>query len=69
MEKFVVTLSRTYNVSIFANNRETAKHCVEFFLDDCKDISENIDRDNMQFRIEEIKPMLNEAIEVNESYD
>jgi hypothetical protein len=66
MKNFKVTLTRAYEVSIRARNEEEAKQFVEFFLNNCKDIStakENLER---KFKIGKIKPTINDATEIVE---
>lgn len=65
MKKYCVTLTRAYKVSIIAKNEEEAKQYVEYFLDDCNDISSEKEKVEKEFKITTIKPTLNEATEVD----
>ncbi len=69
MKKYRVTLTRTYDIFISANNKEDAKFFVEYYLDDCKDISTKKDKFEKNFNMTMIKPTMNEATEITEGYD
>ena len=66
MKKFKVLLTRDYIVEINANNENDEKECVEFFVSGGLDTSTEIDRQNYNFEIEQIKPITNYAFEVEE---
>lgn len=66
MKKYKVSLSRSYIVTIEAENKEKARECSEFFIGDCYDISTNKDKKENKFLIEEIEPAINEALDVEE---
>ncbi len=64
MNNYEVIITRSYQVSVKARNIKDAKQYVEYFLDDCKDISTTNERENYRFEIETIKPVINEVIEI-----
>jgi hypothetical protein len=66
MKKYQVLLSRTYIIDIQANNEEEACRNVEWYLDDCKDLSSEDDRKRDNFLIERIEPAINDVFEVTE---
>ena len=63
MKTYKIALTRTYNVSIKAENEDRAKRLSEFFLGDCPDRSNEKERAEMNFSIEEIEMVYNEADE------
>jgi len=69
MKKFKVLLTRDYIVEISANNKEDAKGCSEFFISGDLDVSTKKDRELFNFEIERIKPVINNAFEVEEIID
>lgn len=66
MKSFQVSLTKSYLVSINAENREVAKRLAEFFTGDIQDISELNNRSEYKFEIEEIECTMNEAVDVQE---
>jgi len=66
MKKFKVFLTRDYVVEINALNEEEAKDCVEYFVSGGVDESTIQERERFHFEIERIKPIVNEAFEVEE---
>ena len=66
MKKFKVMLTRDYIVEIKANNEDDAKECAEFFVSGGLDASTIIDQQKYNFQIERIKPVTNNAFEVEE---
>jgi len=68
MKTYKVALTRTYLVSIKAENEEKAKRFSEFFLGDCPDLSNKKDRSEHKYSIEEIEMVYNEANEIDEKF-
>ncbi len=64
MKTYKVALTRTYLVQIKAESKTEARGFSEFFIGDCRDLSNEIDRMENKFSIENIEPVLNEAFEV-----
>lgn len=61
MKKFKINLSRSYIITIKAENGEEACRFSEYYLGNCVDLSTQEDRINQQFNIEEIEMTYNEA--------
>ena len=61
MKTYKISLTRMYNVSIKAENEDQAKRFSEYFLGDCPDRSNAKERAEMNFSIEEIEMVYNEA--------
>ncbi len=68
MKTYKVALTRTYSVSIKAENDEKAKRFSEFYLGDCPNLSNKKDRLEQKFSIEEIEMVYNEANEIVEEF-
>lgn len=51
MKNYKIVLTRTYIVSVEAENEDLAKHYVEYYLDDCKDGSSEKERKEKQSKI------------------
>ena len=66
MKKYEVLLARSYIVTICAEHEDQARRYTEFYLGDCPDLSEQKDRKNQKFKIEEIEMTFNEAFESKE---
>ncbi len=64
METFKVALTRTYVVSIQAEDEDRAKRFSEYYLGDCTDLSNKKDQLEKNFFIEEIELVHNEANEI-----
>lgn len=64
MKTYKVALTRTYIVSIQAENEDRAKRYSEFFLGDCPDRSLEEEREEMKFKIEGLEMVYNEADEI-----
>ncbi len=64
MNTYVVALTRTYVVSIKAENEERAKRFSEYYLGNCPDLSNEKERKDKKFSIEEIELAYNEASEI-----
>ena len=64
MKTYKVALTRTYLVTISATDEEKAKRLSEFFIGDCPDSSNEKDRSEFNFSIENIEMMYNEADEI-----
>ncbi|TDG35678.1 hypothetical protein EZJ43_11690 [Pedobacter changchengzhani] len=62
MKKFTIALTREYIVEIEAINEDDAKHFVEYYVSGGKDDSIARTRKKENFRIIEIKPVLNETL-------
>jgi hypothetical protein len=69
MKTYKVALTRTYLVSIKAENEVQAKRLSEFYLGDCSDHSNKKDRLEKNFIIEDIEMVYNEAEEVIDVMD
>lgn len=66
MKTFGVVLTKSYIVTIKAENKYEAKENSELFTCDIKDISTEKDRKEFNFEIEEIECTINEAFDVFE---
>jgi hypothetical protein len=66
MKKYQVLLTRDYVVEISAENKTEAKECSEFFVSGGIDASTEEDRSKYNFKIERIKPVCNDAFEIEE---
>jgi hypothetical protein len=64
MKKYRVSLTRDYTVEIKAENKAEAKECAEFFVSGGLDASTEKNREQYNFEIERIKPIINNAFEV-----
>jgi len=64
MKTYQVALTRSYLVSIKAKNEEDARMFSEFYLGDCEDISNEKERLEKGFCIEEIEMVYNDANEI-----
>ena len=64
MKTYKVGLTRTYLISIKAENEERAERLSEFYLGDCADQSTKKDRLENNFFIEDIEMVYNEAKKV-----
>lgn len=67
MKTYLVSLVRSYAVTIEAENEEKACRYAEFFLGDCHDLSTYKDKQNNKFSIIEIEATFNEAVDVEEN--
>jgi hypothetical protein len=66
MKTFDVMLTRAYKVTINAEDEKSAKQLAEFFVGDPKDESNEKEKAQYNFNIQEIEMTLNEAFEVEE---
>ncbi len=66
MKLFQVSLTKSYLVNINAENEVDAKRFAEFFTGDIQDISDQNNRKEYKFEIEEIECAMNEAFEAEE---
>lgn len=66
MKKYEVLLTRSYMVTIQAENEDQALRYTEFYLGDCPDLSKPKDRREQKFKIKEIEMTFNEAFESKE---
>lgn len=64
MKTYKVALTRTYLVSIKADTEDHAKRFSEFYLGDCPDHSNEKDRLENNFSIEDIEMVYNESGEI-----
>ena len=63
MGTYTVNLTRVYKVTIDAEDESSAKEYVEFFLGDPQDLSNEQDRTDYKFNIQEIEMVLNESFD------
>lgn len=63
MKKYEVLLTRSYIITIYAEDVDQARKYTEFYLGDCPDLSKPKDRKDQKFKIEEIEMTFNEAYE------
>jgi len=68
MKTYKVALTRTYLVTIMAKDDDRAKRFSEYYLGDCPDHSNEKDRLEQRFSIEEIEMVYNEANEIVEEF-
>lgn len=66
MKTYIVSLIRSYAVTIEAENEENACRYAEFFIGNCHDLSTYKDKQKNKFSITEIEPAFNEAVDVEE---
>lgn len=66
MKNHQVALHRDYIVNIRAKNKDEAKFLAEFFVGGEKDFSNEKERKQYKFKIEEIEMVMNDAFEVVE---
>ena len=66
MKKYEVLLTRSYIVTIYAEDINEAKRYSEFYLGDCPDLSKPKHRKDHKFKIEEIEMTFNDAIEAKD---
>lgn len=66
MKTFEVVLTKSYVVTIKAENKHLAKEYSELFTGDILDISSIKDKRDLNFKIEDIDCKINECIEVLE---
>lgn len=67
MKTYKVVLSRSYIVSINAENDEQAKSFSEFYLGNCPDLSTRSERTEKNFSIDDIELVANDATEILET--
>jgi hypothetical protein len=65
MKKYKVLLARDY-IEVNARNKNEARECAEFFISGETDTSTEKDRKQYNFEIVRIKPVRNDAFEVEE---
>ena len=66
MKTYKVALTRTYFVSIEAENEDQAKIFSEYYLGNCPDFSNEKEQLEKNFSIKEIEMVYNEANEIVE---
>jgi hypothetical protein len=66
MNKYFVSLHRDYEVAISAKSEEEAKELAEYYIGGEKDLTDERDRKEHSFRIEEIEITYNDAFEIKE---
>lgn len=64
MKTFKIALTRTYLVTIKAENEDKAKELTEYYLGDFPDLSDEKDQIEKNFSIEDIEMVYNEAEQV-----
>ena len=64
MNRYRVLLTRDYVVEIKALNKDEAKECATFFVSGGLDASTEKERERYNFEIIRIKPIVNDAFEV-----
>lgn len=62
MKTFQVILTKSYVVTVNAENERQAKHAAEFYTGDIYDISSDKDKRIFNFSIEDIECKMNEGI-------
>ncbi len=67
MKTFKVTLTKSYIITINADNSEDAKEFSEVFTGDISDISSEIDKKEYNFEILEIEATFNKAFDAEET--
>ena len=68
MKTYEVLLSRSYIVTIHANNEGNARRFSELFLSKCTDLSELTDQKEQKFKIDDIEMTINDAFESKEIF-
>ena len=66
MKNYRCALTRDYIVELKARSKKEAKECVEFFVTGGLDASTLEERKHYSFKIERIKPVVNEVFEIEE---
>lgn len=66
MKKYTVHLTREYSVEINAENEYAAKEFTELFVSGGKDDSGGNSKSKRKFEILKIKPLINEALVLDE---
>ena len=66
IKTYKVSLTRSYVVTIKAEDEEKARDYAEFFIGDCSDVSTFEDKQKHNFLIEEIEATINDAIDIEE---
>ena len=66
MKKYELLLTRSYIVTVYAQDKDKACKCAEFYLGDCPDLSRPKDRKDQKFKIKEIEMTFNETYEAKE---
>jgi len=64
MKNYKIALTRTYLVTIKAENEDKAKRFSEFYLGDCPDLSNEKEQLVNNFKIEDLEMLYNEADEI-----
>ena len=62
MREFTIHLTREYVVRIIANNQDEAKSLTELYVSGGFDDSDELTQKKYDFQIQNIKPILNEAV-------
>lgn len=65
MNKYIISLSRSYLVTIMAEDKENAGRYAEYFIGVDGDLSEEKDRQKYKFTIEHIEMTVNEATDIH----
>ena len=64
MKNYKIALTRTYLVTIKAEDEDHAKRFSEFYLGDCPDLSNEKEQLVNNFKIEDLEMLYNEADEI-----
>ena len=64
MNTYKVTLTRTYLVTMRAENEDQAKRFSEYYLGDCPDLSNEKEQLANKFKFEDVEMVYNEANEI-----
>ena len=62
MNTYKVDLTRVYTVTVNAESEDEARHYAEFFVGDCRDLSQKKERQEHNFSIANIEMMYNDAV-------
>ncbi len=69
MKDYKISLTRTYFITIQAENKEQAKIFSEYYLGDCPDLSTEKEQIDRKFCIKNIEMVYNEALEIIDTMD
>jgi len=69
LKKYLVSLHRDYVVAISAKCENEAKELAEFYIGGEKDLSDEKERREHTFQIDEIEIKTNDAIDIKENED
>lgn len=66
MKTYQVILTKSYAVTVRADDTQKAKRFAEFYTNDIADIATQEDREKLNFSIEKIECGMNESLEAKE---